>query len=60
MTLQAHLTELAAKHKALEASLAELQAHAISSSDAHIAELKRRKLRIKDEITHIERANHAA
>ena len=53
MSLQAHLSELAAKHKALESELADALAHP-ASSDAEIAELKRKKLRIKDEITNLE------
>ena len=53
MTLQAHLSELAAKHKALETELADALAHP-AFSDAEIAELKRKKLRIKDEITELE------
>ena len=40
MSLQAHLSELHAKHKALEAELAEAMAHP-ASSDEEIAELKR-------------------
>ena len=53
MSLQAHLSELAAKHKTLEAELADALAHP-SSTDQEIAELKRKKLRIKDEISRIE------
>ena len=53
MTLQAHLSELAAKHKALESELADALAHP-ATSDAEIAELKRKKLRIKDEISQLE------
>lgn len=53
MSLQAHLSELAAKHKALELELADALAHP-ASSDSEIAELKRKKLRIKDEITELE------
>jgi hypothetical protein len=53
MSLQAHLSELAAKHKALESELADALAHP-ASTDQEIAELKRRKLRIKDEISRIE------
>lgn len=59
MSLQAHLSELAAKHKALEVELAEAMAHP-ASTDAEIAELKRKKLRIKDEITRLESGQHAA
>jgi hypothetical protein len=53
MTVQAHLSELASKHQTLEAELADALAHP-ASSDAEIAELKRKKLRIKDEITKLE------
>ena len=53
MSLQAHLSELAAKHKALESELADALAHP-ATSDAEIAELKRKKLRIKDEISQLE------
>ena len=59
MTIQAHLSELAAKHKALEAELAEAMAHP-ATSDAEIAELKRKKLKIKDEMTRLESQSHAA
>jgi hypothetical protein len=53
MSLQAHLSELASKHKALESELADALAHP-ASSDAEIAELKRKKLRIKDEMTKVQ------
>ena len=53
MSLQAHLGELHAKHKALEAELADAMNHP-ASSDAEIAELKRKKLKLKDEITRLE------
>ena len=59
MSLQAHHSELMAKHKALEADLAEAVAHP-ASSDEEIAELKRRKLKIKDEITRLEGQARAA
>lgn len=58
MSLQAHLNELQSKHKALEAELAEAINHP-ASSDAEIAELKRRKLRLKDEISRLQHP-HAA
>ena len=57
MSLQAHLSELAAKHKTLESELADALSHP-ASSDQEIAELKRRKLRIKDEISRIESQLH--
>jgi hypothetical protein len=53
MSVQAHLGELAAKHKALEAELEDCLSHP-ASTDAEIAELKRKKLRIKDQITRLE------
>ncbi|HMT14358.1 MAG TPA: DUF465 domain-containing protein [Aestuariivirga sp.] len=54
MTLQAHLEELHAKHKALEVELADAMAHP-ASSDEEIHEIKRRKLKLKDEILHLEK-----
>jgi hypothetical protein len=59
MTLQAHVSELVSKHQALEAQLAEAMAHP-ASSDAEIADIKRRKLKIKDEITRLEAQPAAA
>lgn len=53
MSVQAHLGELAAKHKALEAELEDCLSHP-ASTDAEIAELKRKKLRIKDEMRKLE------
>jgi hypothetical protein len=53
MSVQAHLGELAAKHRALEAELEDAMSHP-ASTDAEIAELKRKKLRIKDEMTKLE------
>jgi hypothetical protein len=58
MSLQAHLGELYAKHKALELELAEAINHP-ASSDAEIAELKRKKLKLKDEISRLERQQAA-
>ncbi len=58
MSLQAHVNELQAKHKALEAELAEAMNHP-ASTDAEIAELKRKKLRLKDEISRLQHP-HAA
>ncbi len=49
MTIQAHLAELERKHRALDDELAEAMAHP-STDDLKIAELKRRKLLVKDEI----------
>ena len=49
MTIQAHLTELERRHRKLEDEIAEAMAHP-SSDDLKIAELKRQKLQVKDEI----------
>ncbi len=53
MSTQSHLDALKAKHKALEAQLADAVTHA-SSSDQELAEIKHLKLKIKDEITELE------
>ncbi len=45
------LGELIDQHHALEMALAEALAHP-ASSDAEIAEIKRKKLKLKDEIAH--------
>ncbi len=57
MTIEAHLATLEKKHFALEEEL-----HAAmnqpSSEDQTIADLKRRKLRIKEEIERIRSSTH--
>jgi hypothetical protein len=52
MTMQAHLSELERKHQALESEIAEELTHP-SSDRLRVAELKRRKLQVKDEIERI-------
>ncbi len=60
MSLKNHLTELHLKHRALEKELEESMAHP-ATTDSQLAEIKRRKLKIKDEITRLEReVAHAA
>ena len=54
MTIKTHLAELERQHKVLELEIAEALAHS-STDDLKIAELKRRKLILKDEI---ERVRH--
>jgi hypothetical protein len=54
MALDAHLVELSEKHRALDRKIEEEQARPIAD-DLKIAELKRQKLRLKDEI---ERLRH--
>lgn len=54
MTIHGHLSELERRHQALEQEIADAISHP-SSDDLKIAELKRRKLLVKDEI---ERLRH--
>ncbi|HEU0147238.1 MAG TPA: DUF465 domain-containing protein [Bradyrhizobium sp.] len=56
MAIQAHLVELERKHRVLEHELHEALLHP-STDDLRIAELKRRKLMVKDEI---ERLKHTS
>ena len=53
MSTQTHLEALKSKHKACEAQLADAIAHA-SASDQEIAQIKHRKLVLKDEIVELE------
>ena len=57
MIIKAHLADLERRHKALEREIAEALAHS-STDDLKIAELKRRKLIVKDEIERV-RHDHA-
>jgi hypothetical protein len=52
MAMQAHLAELERRHRALEEEITEALAHP-STDDLRIAELKRRKLQVKDEIARL-------
>jgi hypothetical protein len=49
MSIQAHLTELEKRHRALEDEINEALTHP-SMDGLKVAELKRRKLQVKDEI----------
>ena len=49
MSLQTHLTELARKHEALDREIRNAMTHP-SADDLRVAELKRRKLKLKDEL----------
>jgi hypothetical protein len=53
MSLQAHISELSAKHKALETKIQQ-EMNTPGYNDLTIAELKRRKLKLKDEINRLE------
>ena len=54
MSLKNHLDELVMKHQAMEKELKEAMAHP-ATTDSQIAEIKRRKLKFKDEIMRLER-----
>jgi hypothetical protein len=53
MSIEAHLAELERRHRALECEIDEARAH-LSIDDLEIAELKRRKLLVKDEIARLQ------
>ena len=55
MAIQAHLVELERKHKSLENELHDALIH-VSTDDLQIAELKRRKLMVKDQIARLRQA----
>ena len=52
MSIQTHLAELERRHRALEQEISDALAHP-STDDLKIAELKRRKLQVKDEIARL-------
>ena len=52
MSIESHLAELERRHSALEDKIKEALAHP-SSDSLSIAELKRRKLQLKDEINRL-------
>jgi hypothetical protein len=52
MSTQTHLADLERRHQTLEQQLSEALAHP-STDDLTIAELKRRKLQVKDEISRL-------
>ncbi|MBY0257415.1 DUF465 domain-containing protein [Methylobacterium sp.] len=52
MSLQTHLTQLARKHEALEREIHDATIRP-SANDLRIAELKRRKLHLKDEMNRL-------
>jgi hypothetical protein len=53
MSPDVHLEELKARHRALEDQISDALAHP-STDDTKIAELKRRKLQVKDEIARLQ------
>jgi hypothetical protein len=59
MAIQSHLAELERRHQALEDELSEALQHP-SVDDLQIAELKRRKLLVKDEIARVKHDTFAS
>ena len=57
MALQNHLTELERRHDALEREIHDVFARPAADA-ARVAELKRRKLQLKDEIQRLKRTMH--
>lgn len=57
MAMDAHLAELSEKHRKLEATIREEMTHP-SCDTVKLAELKRKKLRIKYEINKLEQSVH--
>ena len=55
MSVESHLAELERQHQALEREIEEAMAHP-GVDDLEITELKRRKLRIKDEMERLRKA----
>lgn len=53
MSLSSHITELRKKHQALSVEV-EKATRTPSFDDLHIAELKKQKLRIKEQISRLE------
>jgi hypothetical protein len=52
MAIESHLAELEKRHQALEQEISEAQSHP-STDGLTIAELKRKKLLVKDEIARL-------
>ena len=56
MSMQSHLAELEKRHQALETEINEALAHP-GTDDLKVAELKRRKLQVKDEIMRLRQSH---
>jgi hypothetical protein len=59
MTVPAHLAELSEKHRLLDLKIQEEMARPAADA-TRISQLKREKLRLKDEMTKLQRANGQA
>lgn len=58
MPLQNHLTELERKHQALEREIQSTVTHP-SADELRVAQLKRRKLQLKDELSRLKASEHS-
>ena len=56
MSISAHVEQLEQRHQILESELAALTTRP-SASDEELADVKRRKLKLKDEIARLKAAN---
>lgn len=56
MSLHTHIATLEQRHSAIESELSTAIASQPAMSDAEIREMKRRKLKLKDEIERLRRA----
>ena len=57
MALQAHIAELSEKHKKLEEEIHDAMQHP-AVDPCHITELKRQKLKVKDELERLRKTVH--
>ena len=55
MAIESHLAELERRHQALEEEISEARTHP-STDDLELAQLKRQKLHVKDEIAKLKHA----
>jgi hypothetical protein len=53
MTLDSHIETLRTRHRSLDTEI-NREAHQLHPDDKRIADLKRKKLHIKDELVHLE------
>ena len=58
MSMQSHLAELERRHKTLESEIEKELLHP-GCDEAHVLELKKKKLRLKDEITKLKSQDSA-
>ncbi|MBO0662964.1 YdcH family protein [Jiella sp. MQZ9-1] len=58
MSLNTHITTLQQRHTALDQEITAAMVSKPAMSDAEIKEMKRRKLRLKEEIERLQRSGH--